>query len=252
MVYTFIDIETTGLMRFDANSVLIPDLLEFSYLQVDSKTLRIVKSGSLYFYQDFFDIENEAQDIHHLTREFLMQYRDQFEENLIALASITCNAVLCGKNSRKFDIPFIKHFLRKYSGETYNILATTRSLCMKGYDGSTIIHDNESQSVDVQELYSPVFRVKERMIATGTIDMFYKDDFKQDDFDTIESSCDKRRRGTLSQYVDLMPNGRELVASIYGDLEKERDTVEHGALYDCVMTYVVWLDYIILNGRLNR
>ena len=58
MVYTFIDIETTGLIKFDANNVLIPDLLEFSYLIVDTKDWAIIKYGNLYFYQDHFDIES--------------------------------------------------------------------------------------------------------------------------------------------------------------------------------------------------
>jgi hypothetical protein len=251
MLYTFIDIETTGFMKFDANAVLIPDLLEFSYLQVDSTTLRIVKSGSLYFYQPHFDIESDAQEVHGLTRDFLMQYEDQFEDNLIALASITCNATICGKNSKKFDIPFIKHFLKKYSGERYDILATTRSLCMKGYNNGTVIHDNESTSLDIQELYAPVYRVKMRMRDTGSIGMFYENTFSRMDFDSIESTTDRRKRGKLTDYIALMPNGASITEDIYKGLPKERETSAHGALYDCVMTYVIWLDYIVLQGRLK-
>ena len=49
----------------------------------------------------------------------------------------------------------------------------------------------------------------------------------------------------------MMPQGREYTKSLYDSLPKERVTAEHGALYDVCMTYVIWLDYIILKGRLK-
>lgn len=253
MLYTIIDIETTGLMKFDENSDLIPDLLEFSYLQVDSTTLRIIKNGTLWFYQPFFDIENEAQEIHHIERKFLMQYEDQFEENLIALASIMTNAVIMGKNSRKFDVPFIKHFIAKYKGNKYDIEDLTTRLAMKTYDGhGRVYHENNISHIDIQDLYAPVYRVKTCMKELGRIGEFYSEDFTAEKFNSIHDTyCDNRKRGKLTEYLDMMPNGYAMVDEIYNSLSKDISTGAHGGLYDAVMTYVIWLDYIILKGRLK-
>lgn len=252
MLYTVLDIETTGLMKFDANSDLIPDLLEASFLQVDSKTLRVLKSGSLYFYQPHFDIENDAQSIHQLERKFLMQFEDQFEENLIALAALVTNGVIMGKNSKKFDIPFINHFISKYKGKDYDIGDITSRVAMKNYDKTGIVyHESNVQHIDIQELYSPVYRVKKYLQDVGEIDKFYDKSFTADEFNKINDYTDKRKRGQLIDYVRMMPNGLAYTESLYDSLPKERETKEHGALYDVCMTYVIWLDYILLKGRLK-
>lgn len=252
MLYTVLDIETTGLMKFDENSDLIPDLLEASFLLVDSDTLSIVKSGTLWFYQPHFDIENDAQEIHHLERSFLMQYESQFQENLVALAALMTNGIIMGKNSKKFDVPFIKHFLAKYTGKNYDIADITARMAMKPYDKKGIIyHESNVQNIDIQDLYAPVYRVKNFMITCGEIGRFYEKDFTAAEFDKIHEITDKRKRGHLTDYVNLMPNGYKLVKDIYDSLPKDIETGAHGALYDAVMTYVIWLDYIILKGRLK-
>lgn len=252
MVYTVLDIETTGLMKFDANAVLIPDILEVSFLQVDSNTLEIVKNGTLWFYQDHFDIENDAQMIHHITRDFLIQYRDQFEENLMALQALTTNATLITKNGTKFDIPFIKHFLDKYTNGKYDVASITTRLAMKTYDKSSYIyHDSSISNIDVQQLYSPVYRVKKYLQECGEAARFYDKNLTAVEFDDIEAHTDRRKKGKLTEYVDSIPNGREMTQIFYDTLSKDVETKEHGGLYDCVMTYVVWLDYIILKGRLK-
>lgn len=253
MIYTIIDIETSGLMKFDENADLIPDLLEFSFLQVDSTTLRIVKNGTLWFYQPHFDIENEAQEIHHIQRDFLMKYEDQFEENLIALASIMTNATVMGKNSRKFDVPFIWHFIKKYKGNSFDIGDITMRLAMKTYDGhGRVFHENNTNHIDIQEIYAPVYRVKTYLKEMGRIGEFYSPDFTANKFENIHDTyCDKRKRGKLTEYIEMMPNGYATVNEIYNSLPKDISTGAHGGLYDAVMTYVIWLDYIILKGRLK-
>lgn len=252
MVYTVLDIETTGLLKFDANGDLIPDLLEVAYLRVDSTNLKILGSGTLYFYQPHFDIENDAQGIHKLTRTFLAQYENQFEENIRTLSAMLTNGVVVGKNSKKFDIPFINHFISKYVGKKYDIGDITSRAAMKAYDKKSIVyHESNIQHIDIQDLYSQVYRVKKYLTSIGEIDKFYSKDFKAADFDEIASVTDKRKRGSLVEYIDMMPQGREYTKSLYDSLEKERATTEHGALYDVCMTYVIWLDYIILKGRLK-
>lgn len=252
MLYTVLDIETTGLMKFDANSDLIPDILEVSFLQMDSSTLRVVGSGSLYFYQPHFDIENDAQIIHKLDRKFLMQYEDQFDDNIRALAALMTNATILGKNSKKFDVPFIKHFISKYKGKAYDIEDITTRVAMKPYDGKGIVyHVSDVQNIDIQDLYAPVYRVKKFMTETGEIGQFYDKSFTAAKFNEIHEYTDKRKRGSLTDYIDSMPNGRKLTESLYEALPKERETTEHGALYDVCMTYVIYLDYILLKGRLK-
>ena len=58
------------------------------------------------------------------------------------------------------------------------------------------------------------------------------------------------RKGKLSEYIEAIPNGYEMVDQVYNSLNKDRVTKSHGALYDCVMTYVVFVQYIIKNGGL--
>lgn len=252
MVYTVLDIETTGFMKFDANGDLITDLLEVAYLHVDSSNLRVLGSGTLYFYQPHFDIENDAQKIHNLTRSFLAQYEHEFEENIRTLSALMTNAVIVGKNSRKFDIPFIKHFISKYSGKKYDISDITSRVAMKTYDKkSTIYHESNIEHLDIQEMYAPVYRVKKYLSEIGEIDKFYDKNFTAAEFDKIHESVNKSKRGSLSEYISMMPKGCEYTKSLYDSLEKERITTEHGALYDVCMTYVIWLDYIILRGRLK-
>lgn len=252
MLYTVLDIETTGLMQFDANAELIPDLLEASFLQIDSSNLRVIKGGSLYFYQPHFDVESEAQAIHKLERKFLMQFEDQFQENLIALAALMTNAVIMGKNSKRFDIPFIKHFLDKYTGNDYNIGDITARVAMKNYDKTGIVyHESNITSIDIQDLYAPVFRVKKFLKDIGEIGTFYDQNFSAARFREIEEGTDRRKRGQLHEYIDLMPDGRKITQQLYDSLPKERYTLEHGALYDVCMTYVIYLDYILLKGRLK-
>lgn len=252
MLYTFIDLETTGLLKYDANYDLIPDILEASFLCVNSDTLRIVKNGTLWFYQPHFDIENDAQRIHHITRDFLMQFEDQFEENVIALQALVTNSTLISKNGKKFDIPFIKHWVTKYVGNRYDIGEITCNLGMKAYDEKSIVkHFSEIQSVDMQDLYAPVYRVKAYMKALDEYDKFESPEFTQAEFDMYDSQTDHRKKGKLEEYIASIKNGRELVEMFYEPLAKDISTKEHGGLYDCVMTYVVWLDYIILKGRLK-
>ena len=253
MLYTFIDIETTGLMKFDANAVLIPDILEVGYLIVDVNSFKVLKYGTMYFYQDHFDIENEAQRFHGLTRTFLKDYEDQFDQNLCALAALISSATIVGKNSEKFDIPFIKYFIKKYRNDLFDMDALTTRLQMKAYDDKSWVHySGEPGSLDLQGLYAPMYRVKNLMNIRGVLDRFYRDDFTKDEYESWESQVqDNRKRGTLEQYVELIPDGFEMVNQYYDNLEKDRSTRAHGALYDCVMTYLVAIDLLQARRRMK-
>ena len=75
MFYTVFDIETTG---FDGN---ICDVVQFAYANLD-ENFNCIKAESLYFYHDDMHWSKEAEEVHHLSREFLSLYKDSFETNI--------------------------------------------------------------------------------------------------------------------------------------------------------------------------
>lgn len=112
MIYTVIDIETSGLSRENA------DILSFSYALTDGK--EILAADTLYFWTDGMQWSQESYEIHGLSKEFLSQYKDDFDKNLRAMFSVVQDSVLVGYNSgymdkfgvlHGFDYQVIKNFL---------------------------------------------------------------------------------------------------------------------------------------------
>lgn len=112
MIYTVIDIETSGLSRENA------DVLSFSYALTDGK--EILAADTLYFWADGMQWSQESYEIHGLSKEFLSQYKDDFDKNLRAMFSVVQDSVLVGYNSgymdkfgvlHGFDYQVIKNFL---------------------------------------------------------------------------------------------------------------------------------------------
>lgn len=249
MLLTVLDIETTGLFKFDANNVLIPDVIEVAYAFVNTDDMLIHKHGVLYFYKPEFDIESPAQEYHKITRSFLEPYEDQFNENLIALAALMTNAVILGKNSERFDIPFISRFIEKYRGHLYDIEKIVDYAEMKNYDKTgNVFHNNEVQSIDLQKEYAPIFRLKQYYAKLGKLQELCDGKVPRSEWSGLH--FDERKKGKLEEYVNLTPGAREMIDSVYAGLEKDRETREHGALYDVVMTYVMYLYYVKEAGYL--
>lgn len=112
MIYTVIDIETSGLSRENA------DVLSFSYALTDGK--EILAADTLYFWTEGMQWSQESYEIHGLSKEFLSQYKDDFDKNLRAMFSVVQDSVLVGYNSgyidkfgvlHGFDYQVIKNFL---------------------------------------------------------------------------------------------------------------------------------------------
>ena len=112
MIYTVIDIETSGLSRENA------DVLSFSYALTDGK--EILAADTLYFWTDGMQWSQESYEIHGLSKEFLSQYKGDFDKNLRAMFSVVQDSVLVGYNSgymdkfgvlHGFDYQVIKNFL---------------------------------------------------------------------------------------------------------------------------------------------
>lgn len=248
-----IDIETTGYKKMktavynaegkkmtDAEVAAIPpedrylyvhkDLLDDSaeiisvgYLRVDLDTDRIFDAGVLYFYQPYFQIENDAQKIHKLQRSFLEQYEDQFQSNLALLESMLIDAVIIGKNSDSFDIPFIEEFLKKHRG-TMSLYSYINSQKMKNYDKKNLVLTNEATSYDVQTKFAPLYRALMKQVHG------------------VELS--ERKKGTLTDYIELLDPQRKDVNALLEEVRAitsaEFVASAHDAMYDVIMTYVVF------------
>lgn len=228
MIGLFVDIETTGWLKFKVNekgdSVLDDEseILEVGYMTVNMDTKKILKHGSLYFYKDYFNVESQAQQIHGLTRDFLVQYRDDFDKNLIILNSLIQSTCLVGKNSDKFDIPFIKAFIEKHGGSKLNIPELVWSVHMKGYRGGTVSYNDTLYALDMQTIYKERFH-----------ELYEK---------KYGMPCLSSKKGKLGEYIDVLPGGQQATDIVYNSLTKDRVGGAHTALYDVVMTYIVWCD----------
>lgn len=225
MIGTVVDIETTGYLSFEmvdgwsrlANS---SEILEVGFMNINMDTKAILTYGTLYFYKPYFNVESDAQRVHGITREFIAQYENDFTRNLIAPNSLMQRTCVIGKNSDTFDIPFIKAFIEKHGGDKMNIPNLVDILDMKRYDGGHLLYDDNLYALDLQKLFKEKYH-----------DLYYEKN---------KVKLQPAKKGTLSQYIEVIPSGQEAVDVVYNGLKKDRVTGAHGALYDVVMTYIVW------------
>ena len=108
MSFVVFDIETTGLSSFHN------EIIQFAYIMFDSNN-QFVKAENLYFYREGMHWDQDLSDrVHHITLDFLKQFEDQFEENLLKMYSVLNRANVSGYNSNSFDCPFVKNWLSKF------------------------------------------------------------------------------------------------------------------------------------------
>lgn len=231
MIAVVIDIETTGFSRkIDPTTGYLADgneILEVGYLRIDTDTRRIISYGSLYFYKPHFPIENQAQSVHHLTREFLEAHEKDFDKNLIILNALIQNTCIIGKNSDEFDIPFIEAFIKKYARGVLDYRIAVAAAKINYYGTKTkFYYENTMWTQDVQSLFKRTFQ-----------DLHY-----------AQTGELVSRPGTLSDYIDVLGYW-DIVNKIYSGMKTERAGRAHCALYDVVMTYAVWC-WLCVNNRL--
>lgn len=106
-MFVVFDIETTGFSTTKA------DIIQFAYCLFDGNN-NFVRAENLYFYYEGMSWSQEAADAsHHLSLEFLKQYEDAFETNVLKMYSVLNHANVCGHNSNHFDCPFVKNWLSR-------------------------------------------------------------------------------------------------------------------------------------------
>lgn len=125
MIYTIIDIETTGLMHEGAR-----DILSVCYLSLDQSLMKKLDSGVMYFWREGQQ-QNKAEHINRLSEAFLKTHADKFEYNVAKLAKLYCCGNLIGHNIKRFDSPFIQNYLNSMY---YGILYPNTLIDTMGYD----------------------------------------------------------------------------------------------------------------------
>lgn len=106
-MYVVFDLETTGFDRYNC------DVIEFSYLAFDDFTNALVKAETLYFYYPGMSWSEDAYAVHKISREFLKQHADKFDENLIKMFTVLNLGKVCGHNAREFDCKFAEQWLMR-------------------------------------------------------------------------------------------------------------------------------------------
>lgn len=112
-MYVVFDIETSGL------DSMRDDIIQFAYIAFHNGVK--VRSDILYFYHEKMTWNEEAFNVHHISKEFLQQYEMDFDKNLVKMFTVLCGADVVGFNSDKFDCPFVQHWLARMGipGLTY-------------------------------------------------------------------------------------------------------------------------------------
>ena len=199
------------------------NILSVGYLRVDLDSEKIIGAGTLYFYKPHFNVER-ATHIHGLTREFLSAYEDEFDKNLAKLESLMLNAVVIGKNSDAFDLPFIKLFLEKYRGEG-SLYQFINTLGMKNYEKKRLRVIDEMISIDIQKVFAPMYR----KLAESVYGV----------------SLSGRKKGTVRDYVELLANDpnfsiEPVIAEASAYMTDEYQAHFHDAFYDVCATWLVF------------
>lgn len=133
MIYTLLDVETSGLIIKNK----FPKVLEVGYMQINEH-LEILRGGSFYFYKSEWELSQSALEVNGLTKEFLEQHKDEYYGSLVRLWTLLVQGNIIGKNSDKFDIPVCRNMFSECPDMP----------CLPGV----------RLSIDMQKIYADVYR----------------------------------------------------------------------------------------------
>lgn len=146
MIYTVLDIETTGFSRdYD-------DILSVGFMRIDS-SFDVKASGTLYFYKPNFNVgKYPACTVHKLSRSLLEQHEGEFANNLKILWSLLYMSNIIGKRSNKFDMPFINSFVDRYC--------------------PTLPSIQYNYTFDLEDKFAPIYKSRMHTTKTGTLTQY--------------------------------------------------------------------------------
>lgn len=126
MLYSVIDIETTGL------DVYRDSPLTFTALTINEKD-EVVRAEHLYFYEpSIITLNPEAEKVHGITKDILTPHIPEFWSNVKRMFNIVSYANMIGYNSIAFDYRLIFHFLRRCGLQPFDLLSHTDVMTMCG------------------------------------------------------------------------------------------------------------------------
>ena len=223
MIALTIDIETTGFLEFDETTHLLRDdceLLEFSYIRHDydpaRKTSTFIDSGNIYFYKDYYVLNNKADEYHKLTKEFLEPYKKDFEMNMLKMTAILSSAVIIGKNSKAFDIPFIENFLNKHAKGSLDFAVAFNAAKVPPMSFQKYMGHIDIQRVLYQD-FQDWYYVEQGNPVKG-----------------------RKKLGTLEDYIKWLKL-QDKADELYATLPNKRAQEYHTGLYDVCCTHVLFL-----------
>lgn len=117
MSYIVYDLEASGL------SESICDIQQCSILVFDDDHT-LIRAENLYFYKKNMHFSQEAYEINHISLEFLEQYEDMFEENIVKMYALLNRARVVGYNNLEYDDPFVTTWLRRNGMSSFAIGAS--------------------------------------------------------------------------------------------------------------------------------
>lgn len=108
MLFTVGDIETTGLSHREH------DIIQFAYA-ITNEFGKVIKAECLYFYYPGVERSwsEQAYDVHGIPLEELRKHAEEFEVNCKKMWIAVAKSNFVGYNSDRFDLPFIKGWLRR-------------------------------------------------------------------------------------------------------------------------------------------
>lgn len=129
-MFTVFDLETTGL------STINDDVIQFAYATFNDNNL-LIAADVLYFYYEGMSWSEEAYNVHQISKSFLKQYEDKFEENIIKMWTVLSGANVIGHNVEKFDCPFATNWLAKFglTGLRFGVIQDTMKAFKPMFNG---------------------------------------------------------------------------------------------------------------------
>lgn len=178
MVFDVFDLETNGVIN--KSKGFMPQPQQCARIRLD-QDFNFVESECLYFYNEALIEHSDtaekgapatpwraAFEGHGLSREFLSQYADSFDDNIRRMYRFAYRGNLVGHNIRDFDIPIMQDFMKKVNYGNTPVNKTFDTMWLLQPIWKVVNPDKKSGKAKLSEACE-YFSVDEETIA-----MFYE------------------------------------------------------------------------------